>query len=108
MRSGNTNLWRPSRIVQNKIRPIPLVPEHFSQPTKCFNLNLPDTLAGYTQFSRNLFECLHLVVMQPESTLNNHTLLVVKFTEPLIDMARTALNVSGSMIAGVLTSRYCR
>jgi len=28
--------------------------------------------------------------------------------EPLIDMARTALNVSGSMTAGVLTSRYCR
>jgi L-cystine uptake protein TcyP (sodium:dicarboxylate symporter family) len=27
--------------------------------------------------------------------------------EPLIDMARTALNVSGSMTAGVLTSRYC-
>ncbi len=28
--------------------------------------------------------------------------------EPLIDMARTALNVSGSMTAGVLTSRYCQ
>jgi L-cystine uptake protein TcyP (sodium:dicarboxylate symporter family) len=28
--------------------------------------------------------------------------------EPLIDMARTALNVSGSMTAGVLTNRYCR
>ena len=28
--------------------------------------------------------------------------------EPLIDMARTALNVSGSMTAGVISSRYCR
>lgn len=27
--------------------------------------------------------------------------------EPLIDMARTALNVSGSMTAGVLTNRFC-
>ncbi|MFN2287232.1 MAG: cation:dicarboxylate symporter family transporter, partial [Chromatocurvus sp.] len=26
--------------------------------------------------------------------------------EPLIDMARTALNVNGSMTAGVLTGRY--
>jgi L-cystine uptake protein TcyP (sodium:dicarboxylate symporter family) len=26
--------------------------------------------------------------------------------EPLIDMARTALNVNGAMTAGVLTGRY--
>jgi L-cystine uptake protein TcyP (sodium:dicarboxylate symporter family) len=28
--------------------------------------------------------------------------------EPLIDMARTALNVNGSMTAGVLTGRYLK
>ena len=28
--------------------------------------------------------------------------------EPLIDMGRTALNVSGSMTAGVTTARYCQ
>ena len=28
--------------------------------------------------------------------------------EPLIDMARTALNVNGSMTAGVITSRFVK
>ena len=70
--------------------------EHLPEIFQRVQLYLPHTLARHTNFLANLFERRSPVTMQAEAALDNRTLPVIEFTDPMIDDVNYVVPLSTS------------